>query len=76
MDITIRVDFGTGEAKTTTFIGKKEVILPDIQKYIYENRHLHITVTNGGEDEVTYEELFLSYGKDNTVQKEKTETKD
>ena len=39
MDITIRVDFGTGEAKTTTFIGKKEVILPDIQDYIYKNHN-------------------------------------
>ncbi len=71
MDITVKV-----EDKSTTFVGDRDRILPDIQKYIYENRHLHITVTNGGEDEVTYEELFLSYGKDNTVQKEKAETKD
>ena len=39
MDITIRVDFGTGEAKTTTFIGKKEVILPDIQDFIHKNHN-------------------------------------
>lgn len=71
MDITVKV-----EDKSTTFIGDRKTILPNIQKYIYENRHLHITVTNGGKDEVTYEELFLNYGKDNTVQEKKSETKD
>ncbi len=71
MDITVKV-----EDKTTTFIGDKEKVLPDIQKYIHENRHLKITVQNGGKEKVTYEELFLSYGKDNTVQEKKNETKD
>ena len=71
MDITVKV-----EDKSTTFIGDRDTILPEIQRYIYENRHLHVTVQNTGEDKITYEELFLDYGKNITVQKEKNETKD
>ena len=59
MDITIRVDFGTGEAKTITFIGKKEVILPDVQDYIYKNHNKKITVHHNHGEEITHEELFL-----------------
>ena len=69
MDITVKV-----EDKSTTFIGDKDKILPEIQRYIYENRHLHITVQNTGKDKITYEELFLDYGKNNTDQKEEKET--
>tara|TARA_Y100001972_G_scaffold39820_1_gene49282 strand:+ start:994 stop:1215 length:222 start_codon:yes stop_codon:yes gene_type:complete len=71
MDITVKV-----EDKSTTFVGDRDKILPQIQRYIYENRHLHVTVQNTGKDKITYEELFLNYGKNIRVQKEKNETKD
>ena len=57
-------------------MGKKEEILPKIQKFLYDNRHLDITVQNDGKEKITYGELFLDHGKNNRVQKEKKKTTD
>tara|TARA_R100000773_G_scaffold44245_1_gene44690 strand:+ start:883 stop:1113 length:231 start_codon:yes stop_codon:yes gene_type:complete len=73
MDITIRIDFGTGEAKTITFIGKKEVILPDIQDFIYKNRNKKITVHHNEGEKITYEELFLERARNERNKKEHME---
>ena len=73
MDITIRVDFGTGEAKTTTFIGKKEVILPDIQDFIHKNHNRKITVHHNHGEEISYEELFLEKDRNKRNKKEHME---
>tara|TARA_E500000318_G_scaffold16114_1_gene16422 strand:- start:504 stop:680 length:177 start_codon:yes stop_codon:yes gene_type:complete len=54
MDITIRIKDG----KSMTFIGDKKQILPKVQDFIDQNRHLPLTVHQDGKEEVTYKELF------------------
>ena len=71
MQITVRI-----KDTPTVFMGKKEEILPKIQKFLYDNRHLDITVQNDGKEKITYGELFLDHGKNNRVQKEKKKTTD
>mgnify|MGYP001549620579 FL=1 len=61
MDITVKVKTRQGEFKSHTFIGDKEDILPDIQRYIQDNKHSYIDVFFGSEEDskqVTYDELF------------------
>lgn len=41
-----------------TFIGDKKQILPKVQDFIDQNRHLPLTVHQDGKEEVTYKELF------------------
>lgn len=61
MDITIKVVTRDGKRKYHTFIGDKKDILPDMQKYIEENKNHYIDVFFSTPDEakdLTYDELF------------------
>ena len=59
MDITVKVHLGDGDWKSSTFIGDKEKILPEIQKYIKEHETFEIDViSNDGSTDLHNDELF------------------
>jgi len=60
MDITIKVKKDDTWV-SHTFVGDKEQILPDMQKYIKDNEGYYIDVFFSSEEEakeLTYDELF------------------
>ena len=67
MGITIKVKERNGKMKSSTFIGNKEQILPQMQEYIQDNKHHYIDVFFSSEEEsrqLTYDELFNPPRKD------------
>jgi len=53
------VDLGDGDWKSSTFVGEKEKILPEIQKYIKEHETFEIDViSNDGSTDLHNDELF------------------